>query len=40
VFFANGDVGWLGTTDPEELDRVSGLRLGYADAYARVYLVE
>ena len=39
VFFANSDVGWLGTTTREELDRVPGLQLGYADAFTRVYTV-
>jgi hypothetical protein len=39
VFFASSDVGWLGTTTREELDRVPGLRLGYADAFTRVYTV-
>ena len=40
VFFASGDVGWLGTTAPDGLDGVGGLRLGYADTYTRVYLVD
>jgi len=39
VFFASSDVGWLGTTTREELDHVPGLRLGYADAFTRVYTV-
>jgi hypothetical protein len=39
VFFANGDIGWLGTTAWDDLDRSPALRLGYADAYTRVYVV-
>ncbi|HVR71254.1 MAG TPA: hypothetical protein VMT87_10460 [Vicinamibacteria bacterium] len=39
VFFVSSDVGWLGTTTREDLDRVPGLRLGHADAYTRVYSV-
>jgi hypothetical protein len=39
VFFASSDVGWLGTTTREELDHLPGLRLGYADAFTRVYTV-
>jgi hypothetical protein len=37
VFFAASDVGWLGTTSAEALDRVNALRRVYADAYVRVY---
>jgi hypothetical protein len=39
VFFAGSDVGWLGTTSRDALDAVPTLRPGYADAYARVYLL-
>jgi hypothetical protein len=39
VFFANGDVGWLGTTTPDALDRVPGLRPGHGDPYTRVYVL-
>jgi hypothetical protein len=39
LFFASSDVGWLGTTAREDLDRAPGLRLGYADAFTRVYTV-
>lgn len=39
VFFASSDVGWLETASRDALDRVPGLRLGFADAYTRVYVV-
>jgi hypothetical protein len=37
--FASGDQGWLGIDGPADLDRLPRLRLGYADAHARVYEV-
>jgi hypothetical protein len=39
VFFASSDVGWLDTRTREDLDRLRSLRLGYADVYTRVYLL-
>jgi hypothetical protein len=40
VVFVDGDQGWLGITTPDQLSRVPGLSLRYADAHARVYGVE